>query len=88
MPAKLVPSGNLELAVEIPPAVGQRQEAAIRSGDGAKHQILDSVALSIGDPQHQMLDNLPVNFDVPGAASPVKIPTPFTSSLLRSPEIG
>ena len=55
MPAELVPSGNLELAVEIPPAVGQRQEAAIRSGDGVKHQILDSVALLIGDPQLQAL---------------------------------
>src|SRR5580692_9508869 len=68
MPPELVPSGNLELAVEIPPAVGQRQEAAIRSGDGVKHQILDSVALLIGDPQLQVRDDLPVNFDVPGFA--------------------
>ena len=50
MVAYLVAAGNLEFTVEIPSAVGQRQEAAVHVCDRRENQVTDSVPLLVSDP--------------------------------------
>src|SRR4029077_21119162 len=69
--SELEAAGNLELAIEIPSAVGQRQEVAVRRRNRSDNQVIDSVPLLVSDPNQQPLRYLPVKFDIPGPASGV-----------------
>ena len=69
MLADLIAAGNLEFAVEVPAAVGYGQEVRVRSNQRRQYDAMDCVALLIRDPDQEVVENLPVEFDIPREAT-------------------